>query len=133
MHSLMHPWMVTQYWRRSKRDENLVRFGLLWRCYDVVSRWMSGGARILALPEGKSLETPFLRRGYAGTEFLVQSLGLSQPRAGKGVISFWSDPRKTRKYKYKRNRLNRKPKKFACAIKNRSSLYSTFRNGGTES
>lgn len=66
-------------------DENLIKFGRLWKCYDVV-----GSLGIDYLPgilEENTCDHPgMLLGGTDGSSFLVCSSGLEQPRAKRGVV-----------------------------------------------
>ncbi|CAA0822083.1 Mitovirus RNA-dependent RNA polymerase, partial [Striga hermonthica] len=80
------PPVVEKKWNFSAQDPNLVRFGLLWKLYDLVGSlgpsWRPG-----ILSEGSSIAKMGYLLGPCGANsFLVSALGLEQPRAGRGVI-----------------------------------------------
>lgn len=95
-------------WRRTKRDENLVRFGLLWKLYDMVAtRGVDWAVPILPFPQESTLSREYgfwLFGGYSGSSYLVSSLGLNQPKAGKGVLYYGDNPKQTVTYKAKEGR-----------------------------
>lgn len=68
---------------KASKDENLVCFGHLWRCYDLIG---SLGWRPPILPADNTTFLGCLLGGGDGKAFLVQSFGLTQPRAGRGVV-----------------------------------------------
>ena len=78
--------VYTSSWRATKRDESLVRFGLLWRLYDLVGQMgLEYRPPILSSGAPQEQSCGWLLGGAKGSDFLVRSLGLVQPRAGKGV------------------------------------------------
>lgn len=105
INQLFHAPIVTSTWKRTKRDENLVRFGLLWKLYDIVAvRGVEWTCPILSSTINSTLPVEYgfwLFGGYSGTSFLVSSFGLNHPKAGKGVISYGGDPKQTITYKTK--------------------------------
>lgn len=74
-------------WRVTRENPSLVRFGLIWKIFDLVGlRTPEFQVPILA-PREADLGPCYLWGGVSGTEFLVAPLGLDQPKAGKGVVS----------------------------------------------
>jgi hypothetical protein len=48
---LMNAPMCTRTWKRTERDENLIRFGLIWKLYDMGEGWdLSTTPQWLILP-----------------------------------------------------------------------------------
>lgn len=82
LYAVCHKYPVKRFATASK-DENLVRFGHLWRCYDLIG---SLGWRPPILPADNTTFPGWLLGGGDGKAFLVQSFGLTQPRAGRGVV-----------------------------------------------
>jgi hypothetical protein len=76
------PPVVTIHWNVQQKDENLVRFGRLWKCFDLVAFDYTPGL----LPEA-----PPLCGGTDGSSFLVQAFGLEQPKAWRGVVRLNAD------------------------------------------
>jgi hypothetical protein len=74
----------------------LVRFGLLWKVYDMVA---SKGLdwRLPILPSFPT--SVYLLGGYAGNLFLVERVGLEQPAAHSGVVAAGHSPLKSVRYK----------------------------------
>lgn len=76
----------------------LVRFGLQWKIYDMVAvKDINFRVPILDVGTGLPLGG-YVLGGISGTDFLVSALGLTQPKAGRGIvlpsvfIHFWEDP-----------------------------------------
>lgn len=68
-------------WYLKRRDEDLVRFGLLWRIYDLVGeKGLSYRPPILTY--GSALKC-WILGGASGNDFLVEPCGLI--RLGKGL------------------------------------------------
>jgi len=65
-------------WKRSQRDETLVRWGHLWKLYDMGIGWdISVTPRHLISPD-ISLEFPgWIQGGFKGTDFLLAPVDLS--------------------------------------------------------
>lgn len=94
---LLRPWVsiqellegapvVTTHWSCSRKDDNLIRFGLMWQCYDMVASlgldYMPG-----VLPSSECLlPGGFLCGGAQGTSFLVSVEGLEHPLADEEVV-----------------------------------------------
>nr|GEW36019.1 cytochrome c biogenesis FN, mitochondrial [Tanacetum cinerariifolium] len=81
-----------------RTDHQLVRFGLMWKIYDMVA--VKGiNFRVLILDVGTGLPLGgSVLGGISGTDLLVFALGLTQPKAGRGImlpsvlIHFGEDP-----------------------------------------
>ena len=79
--------VVNRNWKIDRTDPDLVRFGLMWKIYDMVAiRGLNFQLPIFGIgtwiPNG-----PWLLGGITGTDFLVSALGVDQPRAGRGVVN----------------------------------------------
>nr|UJQ92583.1 MAG: putative RNA-dependent RNA polymerase [Mitoviridae sp.] len=74
-------------WKAGRKEETLVRFGLLWKLYDMVTQ-LGLDYRLPILSSGRPPEQSgcWLFGGIAGDSFLVSSFGLVQPKAGKGIV-----------------------------------------------
>ena len=85
--SLFEGPVCTTNWKADRKDDSLIRFGLLWKMYDLVSQ-MGLDFRPPILDSGSPQERScgWLLGGVAGSDFLVQPLGLVQPRAGRGIV-----------------------------------------------
>ncbi|KAF9594908.1 hypothetical protein IFM89_035472 [Coptis chinensis] len=69
-------------------DAKLVRFGLLWKCYDMVVS-LGLHPRVPILGPDSTSDCGWLFCGLDGTRFLVRSEGLIQPRGGgRGVVAY---------------------------------------------
>nr|DAC76753.1 TPA_inf: RNA-dependent RNA polymerase [Beta vulgaris mitovirus 1] len=79
--------VVTTHWNVRQTNEELVRFGILWKCYDKVTSlgldWCPG-----ALPESAGPLCGWILGGYSGSDFIVLSCGLEQPAPRKGVVKY---------------------------------------------
>jgi hypothetical protein len=91
--------IVNTKWKVDRTDPHLVRFGLLWRIFDLVAlKGLDFQLPILGSRSGTYIGYPYLLGGLTGADFLVSALGVNQPRAGRGVISpgavvpFGTDP-----------------------------------------
>ena len=82
---LMDGPVVQTSWKINNRDENLVRFGHLWKCHDLISS-LGLNWRAPILPADNTTRPGWLLGGTDGTAFLVQSYGLTQPKADRGVV-----------------------------------------------
>lgn len=95
------PVVVTQ-WNQTQKDENLVRFGRLWKCNDLVDfhglAYSPGILTGILTSAGVPLGG-YLVGGSSDIAFLVSVCGLELPRAGRGVISCDGSPPKTVHYK----------------------------------
>lgn len=82
-----HAPVVTTHFEINQRSEELRRFGLWWKLFDLVTN-LGVWWRPKVLPEHTThFECgPMLLGGFRGNEFLIQSRGLVQPRAGTGLI-----------------------------------------------
>ncbi len=70
---------------RSK-DPQLVRFGLMWKIYDMVAvKGINFRVPILDVGTGLPLGG-YVLGGISGTDFWVSALGLTQPKAGRGIV-----------------------------------------------
>lgn len=79
--------VYVRHWMANGKSEELIRFGLLWRLYDVVAQMgVSYRPPILCDTSQEERSSWWLLGGVSGTCFLVSSFGLIQPRAGKGVV-----------------------------------------------
>ena len=80
--------VVNHNWQADRRQESLVRFGLLWQIYDMVaSLGLSFRPPILEDTSQCERSHWWLLGGVSGTEYLVSSRGLIQPRARSGIIA----------------------------------------------
>jgi hypothetical protein len=74
--------VLSTHWNAQRRDENIVRFGLMWKSFDLVG-FLGLDYCPGILP---SSDTPllggYLLGGFQGTDFLVSARGLEQPWAG---------------------------------------------------
>jgi len=79
--------VCTTTWQATEKDETLLRFGMLWKMYDLVRRLGFGYRPPILSSDPSGEQSPgWLLGGRAGSNFLVQSRGLVQPRAGRGVV-----------------------------------------------
>lgn len=73
-------------WRRIEVDEDLLRFGLLWRIYDMVGilglDWRFPILSVLDQHPSRC----FVLGGESGSDFLVDPCGLVQPHARVGIV-----------------------------------------------
>jgi len=74
-------------WKANRKSEELIRFGLIWKLYDIVSQ-IGLDYRPPILSSGRTSEQSgvWLLGGVSGTSYLVQCDGLFQPSAGRGVV-----------------------------------------------
>lgn len=80
--------LVNTNWRCTTTDPELVRWGLQWRLFDIVSQ-LGLDWRPPLFPVKEELGVlpfPYLLGGLTGNDFLVSSEGLIQPRARSGFI-----------------------------------------------
>lgn len=91
--------VVNRNWKLDQKDENLIRFGLLWKLYDVVGQRGVFYRPPILEDTSEQFTVPWLLGGVSGTDFLVLARGVIQPRAGKGIIAPgvnfdfpWQDP-----------------------------------------
>lgn len=90
--------------RVDRTDPQLVRFGLLWKVYDMVgSKGLDFQVPILESRPSSQFQSFWILGGVTGADFLVAALGCEQPRAHKGVVSY--DSPKTIRYKTIKNEL----------------------------
>lgn len=80
--------VIESVWkRRPNRSEDLIRFGLMWKAYDIVSEkkpdWCPP-----SLVSGLDGYHGYLLGGVSGSSFLVRPSGLTQPHAWKGIIEY---------------------------------------------
>ena len=72
-------------WKIRRESSELIRFGLLWKIYDLVAEkglaWSPP-----CLQEHLPGFRGWLLGGISGMDFLVEPDGLTQPRALKGII-----------------------------------------------
>lgn len=74
-------------------DPNLVRFGLMWKLFDMIALHNRAPSKVGILTPGRySGEGFWLLGGVDGTEFLVWSVDLTQSRAGNGDSSILTSP-----------------------------------------
>ncbi|CAK9168367.1 unnamed protein product [Ilex paraguariensis] len=79
--------VVNVKWKADRKSVELVRFGLLWKIFDLVGQLgVSFRCPILEDSSGSERSGPWLLGGVDGTSFLVSPVGLFQPKAGKGVM-----------------------------------------------
>lgn len=72
-------------------DPNLVRFGLMWKLFDMIALHNRAPSKVGILTPGRYSGEGFWLLG-GGTEFLVWSVDLTQPRAGNGDSSIFTSP-----------------------------------------
>lgn len=86
------PSVITCFSRNNTEDE-LVRFGFLMKLYELCESFVLIASDGWALPEPKevSLDGFYLLGGLDGSDYLVRSRGLCQPRAGGGVVVLYHD------------------------------------------
>lgn len=84
------PIIVTD-WNRKESKIELIRFGTMWKCYDMVFELVKQQKVPCALDEHCG-QPGYLLGGYSGRDFLVLSSGLEQPAARKGVVKYLSEP-----------------------------------------
>lgn len=77
LNSLFKGLVCTTNWKADRKDESLVRFGILWKMYDLVTQ-MGLNYRPPILSSGSPHEQScgWLLGGVASRDFLVQSSGL---------------------------------------------------------
>lgn len=74
-------------WKANRKSEELIRFGLIWKLYDLVGQLgMDFRPPILGPSSGTERSVSWLLGGVSGNCFLVSSCGLIQPCAGRGVV-----------------------------------------------
>lgn len=79
--------VVNRKWKIDRTDPELVRFGLMWKVYDMVAlKGIDFRLPILDVTPTTNTVCGYLLGGVAGTNFLVFARGLNQPRAGHGVV-----------------------------------------------
>ncbi|KAL4310959.1 hypothetical protein GQ457_06G024670 [Hibiscus cannabinus] len=77
--------VVNRKWKIDRTDPQLVRFGLMWKIYDMVAvKGINFRVPILDVGTGLPLGG-YVLGGISGTDFLVSALGLTQPKAGRGI------------------------------------------------
>lgn len=83
--------VVTDSWQVRPINVSLVRFGRLWKCYDMVDN-LGETLNSLVLPAHfpSCPSRLMLLGGLAGTSFLVDAQGLEQPLAHRGVLRYTS-------------------------------------------
>nr|GFB60896.1 hypothetical protein [Tanacetum cinerariifolium] len=68
------------------RSPQLVRFGLMWKIYNMVAvKGINFRVPILDVGTGLPLGGSVLG-AISGTDLLVSALGLTQPKAGRGIV-----------------------------------------------
>nr|GFB35083.1 hypothetical protein [Tanacetum cinerariifolium] len=78
--------VVNRKWKIDRTDPQLVRFGLMWKIYDMVAvKGINFRVPILDVGTGLPLGGSVLG-GISGTDLLVSALGLTQPKAGRGIV-----------------------------------------------
>lgn len=85
LHQFFDAPIITTDWNQNRKDENLVRFGYIWKCYDLVALKGLG----FRPPILGTFTDPLPLGGYligvgSCTLFLVSTLGLEQPKAEGG-------------------------------------------------
>lgn len=77
----------TTSWCADRKDESLIRFGILWEVYDLVLQ-MGLDFMVPILESGPPPEQlgGWTLGGISGSQFLVRSRGIIQPRAGSGIV-----------------------------------------------
>lgn len=81
--------VVSHDFRINQTEPTLVRFGLMWKLYDMVADLLRSPPRARALAPGRYEGLGFfLFGGTDGSAFLVWSVGLVQPKATKGAGIF---------------------------------------------
>lgn len=77
LNSLFKGPVCTTNWKADRKDESLVRFGILWKMYDLVTQMgLNYRPPILSLGSPHEQSYGWLLGGVASRDFLVQSSGL---------------------------------------------------------
>lgn len=64
----------------------MVRFGLMWKIYDILAL-KGNNFRVPILDVGTGLPLGgYVLGGISGTDFLLSALGLTQAKAGRGIV-----------------------------------------------
>lgn len=78
--------IINPNWKVTRSDPTLIRFGLLWKIYDMVA--LLGVDFKVPILESKPLPVMggYLFGGASGSDYLVVACGCDQPRANRSVI-----------------------------------------------
>ena len=69
---LMAAPMCARSWKRTERDENLIRFGLIWKLYDMGVGWSTGTTpRYILSPDTIISHSRWIRVGLKGSDFIM--------------------------------------------------------------
>lgn len=94
--------VITYDWKVTRKDPQLVKFGLMWKLYDEVAlRGLSYRVPILGASSNPQSNLCLVRGGISGTDFVLAAQDCNQPRAGRGVITLGSDDLPIRTIRYK--------------------------------
>lgn len=83
--------VVTDSWKVRTVNEKLIRFGRLWKCYDLIGSY-GETLNNFVLPPTFDGSPPrhMLLGGHDGRSFLVDAQGLEHPLAHRGVLTYTS-------------------------------------------
>lgn len=103
--------VVTNDWKRNLRDENLVRWGLLWKLYDMGAGWTTSTTPIWLFDPRTIVRFPFwILGGLTGSDFMLAPVDLlptgsgtrhknlegvrrvAQPTKAKSRVGAWQCP-----------------------------------------
>lgn len=69
---LMKAPVCTRSWKRSQVDENLIRFGLIWKLYDMGAGWdITTTPQYLLSPATVITHSRWILGGLKGTDFIM--------------------------------------------------------------
>jgi len=77
--------MISTSWKRSNFEPEMVKFGLLWRCYDMCAGW-SLGRTPPCLPSCEIRFHKWILGGYKGTDFMMAPV-VNQTTGVKGNLN----------------------------------------------
>ena len=78
--------VINHNWKLTKANPDFIRFGLIWKVYDMVALLGPDFKVPILEPLKSDINYPYLMGGTSGTQFLVCSEGLIQPSAARGVV-----------------------------------------------
>jgi len=69
--------MCAKSWKRSNEDIKLIKFGLIWKCYDMGAGWdLSTTPRYLLDPNTSIQFDRWILGGYTGADFIMAPVDL---------------------------------------------------------
>ncbi|KAF3680265.1 hypothetical protein FXO37_03398 [Capsicum annuum] len=77
-------WIGSTTWKRSNKDFDLIKFGLIWKCYDMGVDWdLSTTPRWLLDPNTVIQFDRWIYGGILGGDFMMAPVGLPSPVKGR--------------------------------------------------